>query len=179
VKPWARAINREQSEQLLAKAKTIFTSLRRMKMKKFIVLSLAVFALLVVVSPLAPRALAHSADVPAGIYTTTLMASDIPDFFPPEYVALLVGDWEIEFSESGSYIVSKDGSPAVVGRYNSNPARVVMTDLQGPLSCTDEPGIATATYRWTLTGDELLLTAVKDSCPGRNLVLTAHPLQRQ
>ena len=112
-------------------------------------------------------------------YTTTLTEADIPDSFPPEFIPLLLDEWETEFTESGSYIVSKDGYPAVVGRYNSNPARIVMHDLQGPLSCTDEPGIATATYRWTLAGDELILTAVKDRCAGRNLVLTAHPLQRQ
>jgi len=148
-------------------------------MTKYIVLSLALVAALVVVSPSVPNAMAHSANVPTGIYTTTLTEADIPASFPPEFVPILVGVWETEFTESGSYIVSKDGYPAVVGRYNSNPGRIVMTDLQGPLSCTDEPGIATATYRWTLVGDELLLTTVNDRCAGRNLVLTAHPLQRQ
>ncbi|HEY2973908.1 MAG TPA: hypothetical protein VGJ48_15445 [Pyrinomonadaceae bacterium] len=148
-------------------------------MTKYIVLSLALVTVLVAVSPSVPNAMAHSANVPTGVYTTTLTAADIPDSFPPEYIPVLVGDWEIEFTESGSYIVSKDGYPAVVGRYNSNPARIVMTDLQGPLSCTDEPGIATATYRWTLVGDELILTTVNDLCAGRSLALTAHPLQRQ
>ena len=148
-------------------------------MTKYIVLSLALVAVLVAVSPSVPNAMARSSNVPTGIYTTTLTEADIPDSFPPEYIPVLVGDWEIEFTGSGSYIVSKDGYPAVVGRYNSNPARIIMTDLQGPLSCTDEPGIATATYRWTLVGDQLILTAVHDRCAGRNLVLTAHPLQRQ
>jgi hypothetical protein len=149
-------------------------------MTKYIALSLAlVVAVLVVVSPSVPNAMANSANVPPGIYTTTLTAADIPAEFPPEFIPVLVGDWEIEFSESGSYIVSKDGYPVVVGRYNSNPSRIVMTDLQGPLSCTDEPGIATATYRWTLAGYELILTTVNDRCAGRNLALTAHPLQRQ
>ena len=148
-------------------------------MTKCIVLSLALVAVLVVVSPSVPNAVAHSANVPPGIYTTTLTEADIPDSFPPEYIPVLVGNWEIEFTESGSNIVNKDGYPVVVGRYNSNPARIVMTDLQGPLSCTDEPGIATATYRWTFQSNELILTAVKDRCAGRNLVLTAHPFQRQ
>jgi hypothetical protein len=148
-------------------------------MTKYIVLSLALVAVMVAVSPSVPNAMAGSANVPPGIYTTTLTAGDIPDSFPPEVVSLLVGDWETEFTESGSYIVSKDGYPVVVGRYNSNPGRIVMTDLQGALSCTDAPGIATATYRWTLAGNELILTAVNDRCAGRNLVLTAHPLQKQ
>src|SRR6266498_1273543 len=144
-------------------------------MTKYIVLSLALVAALIVVSPSLPNAMAHSANVATGIYTTTLTAADIPASFPPEFIPLLVGDWEIEFTEAGSYIVNKDGYPVVVGRYNSNPARIVMTDLQGALSCTDEPGIATSTYRWTLAGNELILTAVHDRCAGRNLVLTAHP----
>lgn len=148
-------------------------------MTKYIVLSLALVAVLVVATPSVPNAMAHSANVPPGIYTTTLTEADIPDSFPAEYIPLLVGVWETEFTENGSYIVSKDGSPAVVGRYNSNPSRIIMTDLQGVLSCTDAPGIATATYRWTLAGDELILTTVNDRCPGRNLVLTAHPLQKQ
>jgi len=148
-------------------------------MTKYIVLSLAIVAVFVVASPSVPNAIAHSASVPTGIYTTTLTAADIPAEVPPEVIRVLVGDWEIEFSESGSYIVSKDGYPVVVGRYNSNAGRIVMTDLQGPLSCTDEPGIATASYRWTVAGDELVLTTVNDRCAGRNLALTAHPLQKQ
>ena len=148
-------------------------------MTKYIVLSLALLAVLVAVNPSVPNAMAHSANLPPGIYTTTLTEADIPDSFPPEYVPILVGVWETEFTENGSYIVSKDGSPAVVGRYNSNPGRIIMTDLQGVLSCTDAPGIATATYRWTVAGDELILTTVNDRCAGRNLVLTAHPLQKQ
>jgi hypothetical protein len=148
-------------------------------MTKYIVLSLAIVAVLVVVSPSVPNAMAESANLPPGIYTTTLTEADIPDSFPPEVIPILVGVWETEFTESGSYIVTKDGYPAVVGRYNSIPGRIVMTDLQGPLSCTDAPGIASATYRWTLAGDELILTTVHDGCAGRNLVLTAHPLQRQ
>ncbi|MEO8436478.1 MAG: hypothetical protein ABI596_16390 [Pyrinomonadaceae bacterium] len=148
-------------------------------MKKHLGFSLALVIASVALVTAAPNAGASSVNLPAGIYTTTLTAADIPDEFPPEVVPLLVGDWEIEFSESGSYIVSKDGFPVVVGRYNSNPARVIMTDLQGALSCTDQPGIATASYRWTLSGDDLLLTAVHDGCAGRNLILTAHPLQKQ
>ena len=148
-------------------------------MTKYIVLSLAMVAMFVVVSPSMPNVMAQSANLPPGIYTTTLTEADIPDSFPPEFIPVLVGVWETEFTESGSYIVSKDGYPAVVGRYNSNPGRIVMTDLQGPLSCTDAPGIATATYRWTLAGDVLVLTTVNDRCAGRNLVLTAHPLQKQ
>jgi hypothetical protein len=148
-------------------------------MTKYIVLSLALVAALVAVNPSVPKAMAQSANLPTGIYTTTITEADLPDSVPPEFIPILVGVWEIEFTESGSYIVGKDGYPAAVGRYNSTPGRIVMTDLQGPLACTDAPGIASATYRWTLAGNELVLTTVNDRCVGRNLVLIAHPLQRQ
>ena len=148
-------------------------------MTKHIGLSLALVVALVALTASVPNASASSENLPTGIYSTTLTAADIPAEFPPEAVAILVGYWETEFTDSGSYIVTKDGFPVVVGRYNSNPGRVIMTDLQGALSCTDAPGIATATYRWTLSSNDLLLTAVKDRCAGRNLVLTAHPLQKE
>lgn len=147
-------------------------------MKKYIVLSLALVIALVASSASLPTAVASSTRLPAGIYATTIIAEDIPAEIPPEVVSLLVGYWEIEFTEAGSYLVNKDGSPVATGRYNSNSARLTMRDLEGVLACTDAPGIATATYRWTLSGDELLLTTVNDRCAGRNMVLTAHPLEK-
>lgn len=148
-------------------------------MKKQIGLSLVLVMALLTLAALVPNAEASSANVPAGIYSTTLVAADIPAEFPAEVAQLLVGYWEIEFTDSGSYIVTKEGFPVVVGRYNSNPARVIMTDLEGALSCTDQPGIATASYRWTFSGNDLLLTTVNDRCAGRSLVLTAHPLEKE
>ena len=134
---------------------------------------------LLALTALLPPAVASSENLPPGIYATTITAADLPAEIPPEFVAILVGYWEVEFTESGSHLVSKDGSPVAVGRYNSNPSRIVMTDLEGPLACTDANGIATGSYRWTLSGNELLLTNANDRCEGRQLVLTAHPLQKQ
>jgi hypothetical protein len=148
-------------------------------MKKYVVLSLALVITLLALTASLPTAVASSTNLPSGIYATTISAGDIPAEFPPEVVSLLVGYWEIEFTEPGSYIVNKDGSPVATGRYNSNPGRLTMRDLEGVLACTDAPGIATATYRWTLSDNELLLTTVNDRCAGRNLILTAHLLQKQ
>jgi hypothetical protein len=148
-------------------------------MKKLIGLTLTFVISLVTLSVSLPTVSASSTNLPAGTYATTLLAEDIPTEFPPDVAQLLVGNWEIEFTEDGSYIVNKEGFPVVVGRYNSNPSRIIMTDLEGALSCTDQPGIATGTYRWTSSSNDLLLTTVNDRCAGRNLVLTAHPLQKQ
>ena len=148
-------------------------------MKKYFVLSIALVIALMAFTASTPTALASSTDLPPGIYATTISESDVPAEFPTEVVALLVGYWEIEFTELGSYIVNKDGSPVATGRYNSNPGRINMKDLDGVLACTDAPGITSATYRWSLSGDELFLTTVIDRCAGRNAVLTAHPLVKQ
>jgi len=136
-------------------------------------------ALLVGVTLSLPSAKADSTKLPPGTYTTTIVESDVPPSFPPEAVALLVGEWQIEFTEGGSYIVTKDGDIAVVGRYTSNPSRLVMTDLQGAYACTDAPGIATAVYRWSVENNQLILSAALDRCAGRHVALTSHPLQRQ
>lgn len=148
-------------------------------MKTYVALSLALVIVLIAFVASVPTAAASPTDLPPGIYATTISEADIPAEFPAEVVALLVGYWEIEFTESGSYIVHKDGFPVTTGRYNSNPGRIQMKDLEGALACTDAPGIANATYRWTLSNNELLLTTVNDRCAGRNLVLTAHPLEKQ
>ena len=147
-------------------------------MKKYM-LSLAFVIAMVAGTASLPTAAASSVDLPSGIYSTTIIAADLPAEVPPEFVAILVGYWEIEFTDSGSFIVNKDGSPVAVGRYNSNPGRVIMSDQDGLLACTDAPGIGTGIYRWTLSGNDLLLTTVNDRCVGRNLVLTAHPLTKE
>ena len=141
--------------------------------------SLALVMALVALTASLPKAAASSANLPPGIYATTITAADIPPEFPPEAAAILVGYWEVEFTESGSFITAKDGAPVVIGRYNSNPSRLIMRDLEGPLACTDAPGIATGIYRWSLSGDELLLTTVEDRCFGRSFALTVHPVQKQ
>jgi hypothetical protein len=136
-------------------------------------------ALLIGATLLLPNASASSAKLTPGAYTTTITGADVPASFPPEIIAILVGQWQIEFTEAGSVIVYKDGDIVVVGRYTSNPSRVVMTDLQGAYSCTDAPGIATGVYRWSLENNELVLSPVLDRCAGRQVVLASHPLQKQ
>jgi hypothetical protein len=114
-------------------------------------------------------------DLPPGTYSTTITEADVQGF-PPEFIPILVGYWETEFTAGGTYIVRKDDNIVVLGRYTSNLATLVMTDLQGALACTDEPGIATGVYRWSLENNVLVLSAVKDRCVGRQTVLTAHPM---
>jgi hypothetical protein len=113
--------------------------------------------------------------LPPGTYTTTLTEADIPASFPPEIASMLVGNWEVEFSETGALLVTKDAELVVVGRYRSNPARVIVQDEEGRLPCLP-PGAGV--YAWVLDGERLTLTEVQDTCAGRALVLTSHPLQK-
>ena len=135
-------------------------------------------ALLIGITLLLPNVKADSTKLPPGTYATTITESDVPPFFPPEVIEILAGEWQIEFTDGGTYVVSKDGEIVVVGRYTSNQARVVMTDLQGVYACTDVPGVATGVYRWSLENNELTLVAVLDRCDGRPVALTAHPLHK-
>ncbi|HKA21610.1 MAG TPA: hypothetical protein VKN18_25260 [Blastocatellia bacterium] len=135
-------------------------------------------ALLIGITLTLPNAKADSTRLPPGIYATTITASDVPPYFPPEVIEILVGEWRTEFTDGGTYIVTKDGEIVVVGRYNSNQSRLIMTDLQGVYACTDVPGVATGVYRWSLENNELVLVPVNDRCDGRPVVLTAHALHK-
>ena len=135
-------------------------------------------ALLIGLTLLLPNVKADSTKLPSGIYPVTITESDIPSYFPPEFIEVLVGEWRTEFTDGGTYIVTKDGEIVVVGRYTSNQSRLVMTDLQGAYACTDAPGIATGVYRWTFENNELVLVAVLDRCEGRKLALTLRPMPK-
>lgn len=119
------------------------------------------------------------ATVPTGIYTTTITLADIPPEFPPEVVAVLVGEWQIELTENGTNIVTKNGEVAVIGSYTAGQSHVVLRDQEGPLACFDAPGIKTGVYTWSFENNQLTLTPVLDRCFGRQFVLTVHPLQKQ
>jgi len=137
------------------------------------------FTLILSLVLLLPGVLATPKTLPTGVYSTTVTVTDIPATFPPEFVELLVGEWQTEYTSAGSYIVTKDGSIVVVGRYTSNATHLIMSDLQGAYACTDEPGIATGVYNWSLNGNELTLSPIRDRCVGRSAVLSAHPMQGQ
>jgi hypothetical protein len=126
--------------------------------------------------PAASQATPHG--IPAGVYVTHITPADVPPDFPPDVAAALPGEWALEITGSGFYIVHKDGAFAVFGRYVSNPRRFVMHDEIGPLSCTGA-GQATGIYNWTLDGDELTLTLVHDNCGVRIVPTTSHPFERQ
>jgi len=125
-----------------------------------------------------PGTLANSGGIPTGYYSITIAAADVPPEFPPEVAAILVGTWTIAFTEDGESYVTKDGDRVVEGSYRSSKEHLVMRDVSGPLACTDDHGIATGVYTWSLDNNELTLKPVLDRCFGRAFILTLRPMQQ-
>jgi hypothetical protein len=147
------------------------------KPERLAIRHLAAASVIVVLTLSLAVARAASDRLPPGTYATTITAQDIPSFFPPEAVAILVGDWQLQFTEAGDALAVKDGQIVVAARYVSNPARLVFHDEGGLLACTD-PGTATGVYTVVLQSNQVNATAIHDSCAGRALVMTAHPWQK-
>ncbi|HKY59649.1 MAG TPA: hypothetical protein VJP59_01440 [Gemmatimonadota bacterium] len=83
------------------------------------------------------------------------------------------GTWELTLAEDGTFEVRDESAePQVQGTYRIEGDRIVFTDASGPAMCDDPQG----EYRWTMAGDQVSMTVVDDTCPGRLTVLTAHPL---
>jgi hypothetical protein len=139
-----------------------------------------VILLLLTVARAPLSAEAGPAQIPTGLYSTTITPADLPPNYPPEFVPLTTGQYELEFSETGSLVITKEGETVVVARYTSNPARLIITDLEGPFACVhQQPGATTGVFQWAFAANELTLTVVHDSCVGRPEVLTSSPLQKQ
>jgi hypothetical protein len=87
---------------------------------------------------------------------------------------LAAGTWDLALAEDGTFEVTDANAEGhVQGSYRIEGDRIVFTDASGPGMCEDDPE---GEYRWTMAGDEVSMTAVDDTCPGRLTVLTAHPL---
>lgn len=112
-----------------------------------------------------------------GQYATTILSSDLPEGYPLELAPLTVGGYVIDYMDDGTFVVIKDGTEVIQGRYQANPARLVMTDESGPFSCF-EPGTETGVYEWSLANDTLTLTPTNDRCIARVTVLAAKPFTK-
>ncbi len=127
--------------------------------------------------------------LPQGTYVTHIARGDIPTSFPPPFVPLLVGHWEVTYAD-GHLTTAKDGSVVVEGLYAATQNQIALYKDKGSHSCDIQerdprvpPGTpATAysgTYNWTFDGKMLTLSKVADECAGRVVILTAHPWARR
>lgn len=112
------------------------------------------------------EALPEEATIVGSTLTTTLTAEEAAE--TPE----AAGTWDLHLGEDGRFTVRQGQEIAVEGRYTIEGDRITFADESGPAMCADDPeGI----YQWTVSGDDVTMTAVDDTCPGRLAVLMTHP----
>lgn len=116
---------------------------------------------------------------PQGVYTVQITNESFPAKVPAEWRAALSGKWELALLEGNKTRLTKDGAVVVEGRYSATTDRFIITDETGTLSCAKEAGKETGTYKWTLSGDKLVLKGIDDKCDGRRFVLTLLPWMKQ
>ncbi len=125
-----------------------------------------------------------------GSYTTTITKKDgtfmgisPAVIIPSDVGSVALGDWLIEFNSDGYYTAQGPNSNASA-QYAGLGQYAVAADL---LTISDAkcwefngPQARTATYRWTLQRQLLLLKVVGvDLCSARKLLLTSHALGKQ
>ena len=125
---------------------------------KRILLAPAMTALMLVA--VAPSQGAGAAGITPHVYSTTITSAAPAHFF---------GTWRLTVRPS-TFRVTKDGQVTVSGSVKIAGTRITFHDLTGPLACTGAQ--ATGTYAWRITGARLKLSAVKDPCAGRKIILT-------
>jgi hypothetical protein len=111
---------------------------------------------------------------PVATYTTTIAAGDVPASASAEERAGIVGAWTIAFGSNGHATVSYNGRQVVDAPFQVSGNQLMLTDDSGEYACHSN-----ARYQWHDAGAELHLIKVEDSCSGRAVTLTAHPLVRQ
>jgi hypothetical protein len=109
---------------------------------------------------------------PPGTYTISVVEEDVPANVPAEARSNFMGKWKIQLSKENKYEISKDGTVLVQGRLASEDENLKMTDEDGPLACSQQPGLETGTYKWSYEEMKLTFIAVEDKCEGRRFILT-------
>jgi hypothetical protein len=117
--------------------------------------------------------------VPQGVYAVTIADENFPAKFPVEGRAALSGKWELSLTEGNRSRITRNGELVAEGHYTSTADRFAITDETGPLSCAQEPGEESGTYKWTLDGDKLILKGIDDKCAGRRFILILLPWKKQ
>jgi hypothetical protein len=88
----------------------------------------------------------------------------------------LDGAWQIDLLANGRYTIQRNGAVLIRGRDTETATTISFGHETGPAACTGAVGAAT--YRWSLRAGLLRLTAVREGCLGRHVVLTTHPLKK-
>jgi steroid delta-isomerase-like uncharacterized protein len=98
-------------------------------------------------------------------------------------LGISAGYYRVTFYEDNRYTIdwapqqSQDGMVGVNGHYTLNEDQIVLTDDSGFAACTPEQG-AMGSYQWSLSGANLTLTPLEDTCEGRVYVLSSKAFPR-
>ncbi len=87
----------------------------------------------------------------------------------------LDGHWQVALLPGGGYTIERNGVVLVLGLDAETATTITFDHESGLAACTGTS--ARATYKWSLKARVLRLTPVRDSCLGRHVVLTTHPLK--
>ena len=102
-----------------------------------------------------------------GIYETKISG---------QAVKALNGDWLVSIAQSRAYAIARNGTTVVGGKLKVTRSTLTFQDVFGPYACVGAQAVGS--YSYSLAGKTLRLRRLRDSCPGRVLVLTAHPLTK-
>jgi hypothetical protein len=92
------------------------------------------------------------------------------------FTSQLDGTWQVQLLPAGRYTIERNGVVMIRGRDSETATTISFGHETGPAACTGAG--AGATYRWSLRNGVLRLTALRESCLGRHVVLTTHPLKK-
>ena len=144
------------------------------------------FALLIVAAILWSVWAAYAAppSLPPGRYVTSVSLKETFDRIgmDPMTKSVLPGDWEVWLVEGNRYMIIRNGSMLFEeGRYRLTRQELALIPNATDFPCMLHlrPGWANATYRWAMDGQSIALTAIREKCPGRLLVMSLHSLVRQ
>jgi len=84
----------------------------------------------------------------------------------------LDGTWRVRLLATGHYTIDRDGTVLVRGRDTETATTITFGHETGPAACTGPA----AGYKWSFRAGLLHLTELHESCYGRHIVLTTHPL---
>jgi hypothetical protein len=125
-------------------------------------------------TPAAPMPAASPAGI-TGEYTVTIAPADMPGEMPDNVKQMMVGAWNIGLHEGNHVLVTQNGREVLSGPYMVSGSQVTFpANDTGSYACR-----TTATYTWQMSGDQLTLTRVRDTCDGRSRVFTMRPLTRR
>jgi hypothetical protein len=99
-----------------------------------------------------------------------ISSSELPTDVPKDILAMMIGKYEVTFTNDGHVINMVNDKLDAKGRYYSTQLYLVITDEEGPGHC--EGDHATGIYKWQLEDGNLSLVTVENHCKWREFSIT-------